>query len=154
MVLEIYNAKLSKRLERRKFVFDRGFLEYKKNQAAEKKRTPKERELVNSVRVYAQLQTSEDHDKFVEGLMKEMQLRDRIAELQEFRANGLTTLAAGQEYLREKSNRVSEGVIAYLWRCASELQRKGDALLTDKFVYFFVWPCTSRAFGISCLVRL
>lgn len=30
MVLEIYNAKLSKRLERRKFVFDRGFLEYKK----------------------------------------------------------------------------------------------------------------------------
>lgn len=30
MVLEIYNAKLSKRLERRKFVFERGFLEYKK----------------------------------------------------------------------------------------------------------------------------
>ena len=30
MVLEIYNNKLSKRLERRKFVFDRGFLEYKK----------------------------------------------------------------------------------------------------------------------------
>lgn len=107
MVLEIYNAKLSKRLERRKFVFDRGFLEYKKNQAAEKKRSPKERELINSMRVFAQLQTPEDYDKFIEGLLKEMHLRERIAELQEFRANGLTTLAAGQEYLRDKTNRTS-----------------------------------------------
>ncbi|KAG0380458.1 Transcriptional adapter ada2 [Mortierella sp. AD032] len=107
MVLEIYNAKLSKRLERRKFVFDRGFLEYKKNQAAEKKRSPKERELINSMRVFAQLQTPEDYDKFIEGLLKEMHLRERIAELQEFRANGLTTLAAGQDYLRDKTNRTS-----------------------------------------------
>jgi hypothetical protein len=30
MVLEIYNNKLNKRLERRKFVFERGFLEFKK----------------------------------------------------------------------------------------------------------------------------
>ncbi|KAF9547166.1 Transcriptional adapter ada2 [Mortierella hygrophila] len=107
MVLEIYNAKLSKRLERRKFVFDRGFLEYKKNQAVEKKRSPKERELINSMRVFAQLQTPEDYDKFIEGLLKEMHLRERIAELQELRANGLTTLATGQEYLRDKSNRTS-----------------------------------------------
>ncbi|KAI1315554.1 Transcriptional adapter ada2 [Mortierella claussenii] len=107
MVLEIYNAKLSKRLERRKFVFDRGFLEYKKNQSTEKRRSPKERELLNSVRVYAQLQTPEDYDKFVDGLLKEMHLRERIAELQEFRANGQTTLAGGQEYLREKANRQS-----------------------------------------------
>ncbi|KAG0362575.1 hypothetical protein BC939DRAFT_464866 [Gamsiella multidivaricata] len=107
MVLEIYNAKLNKRLERRKFVFERGFLEYKKNQAAEKKRTPKERELLNSVRVFAQLQTPEDYDKLVDGLLKEMHLRERIAELQEFRANGLTTPAAGQEYIREKANRSS-----------------------------------------------
>ncbi|KAF9141204.1 Transcriptional adapter ada2 [Mortierella sp. GBA39] len=107
MVLEIYNAKLSKRLERRKFVFDRGFLEYKKNQTVEKKRSPKERELINSMRVFAQLQTPEDYDKFIEGLLKEMHLRERIAELQELRANGLTTLATGQEYLRDKTNRTS-----------------------------------------------
>ncbi|KAF9975819.1 Transcriptional adapter ada2 [Actinomortierella ambigua] len=105
MVLEIYNAKLTKREERRRFILERGFLEYRKNQAMEKKRSPKERELVGSVRVYAQLQTKEDHDKFVEGLLKEMHLRDRIAELQEFRTNGLTTLAAGEEYLRDKANR-------------------------------------------------
>ncbi|KAF9434356.1 Transcriptional adapter ada2 [Entomortierella beljakovae] len=107
MVLEIYNAKLSKRLERRKFVFERGFLEYKKNQMLDKKRTPKEREVFNNHRVFAQLQTPEDYDKFIDGLLKEMQLKDRIAELQEFRANGLTTLAAGQDYIREKSNRSS-----------------------------------------------
>lgn len=58
------------------------------------------------MRVFAQLQTPEDYDKFIEGLLKEMHLRERIAELQEFRANGLTTLAAGQEYLRDKTNRV------------------------------------------------
>ncbi|KAF9284252.1 Transcriptional adapter ada2 [Mortierella alpina] len=107
MVLEIYNAKLSKRLERRKFVFDRGFLEYKKNQSQEKKRSPKERELVNSVRVFAQLQTPEDYEKFVDGLLKEMHLREQIAELQEYRANGLTKLEAGPEYLREKNSRMS-----------------------------------------------
>ncbi|KAG0282630.1 Transcriptional adapter ada2 [Linnemannia gamsii] len=107
MVLEIYNAKLSKRLERRKFVFDRGFLEYKKNQTAEKKRSSKERELINSMRVFAQLQTPEDYDKFIDGLLKEMHLRERIAELQEFRANGMTNLATGQEYLRDKTNRTS-----------------------------------------------
>ncbi|KAF9295762.1 Transcriptional adapter ada2 [Mortierella antarctica] len=107
MVLEIYNAKLSKRLERRKFVFERGFLEYKKNVALEKKRSAKEREIINSVRVFAQLQTKEDYDKFVEGLLKEMQLRERIAELQEFRTNGLTTMVAGEEYLRDKANRIS-----------------------------------------------
>ncbi|KAG0048462.1 Transcriptional adapter ada2 [Gryganskiella cystojenkinii] len=105
MVLEIYNTKLSKRLERRKFVFDRGFLEYKKNQTMEKKRSSKERDIINNVRVFAQLQTPEDHDKFVDGLMKEMHLREKIAELQEFRANGLTALTAGQDYLRDKTSR-------------------------------------------------
>lgn len=60
------------------------------------------------MRVFAQLQTKEDYDKFVEGLLKEMQLRERIAELQEFRTNGLTTMAAGEEYLRDKANRVSK----------------------------------------------
>ncbi|KAG0306029.1 Transcriptional adapter ada2 [Dissophora globulifera] len=105
MVLEIYNSKLNKRMERRKFVFERGFLDYKKNQSVEKKRSAKERDIINSVRVFAQIQTNDDYKKFVDGLLKEMHLRERIAELQEFRANGLTTLAAGQEYLREKASR-------------------------------------------------
>lgn len=30
MVLDIYNSKLDKRVERRKFIFERGLLEYKK----------------------------------------------------------------------------------------------------------------------------
>ncbi|KAG0004515.1 Transcriptional adapter ada2 [Modicella reniformis] len=82
MVLEIYNNKLNKRMERRKFVFDRGFLEYKKvritNQTADRKRTSKERDQHNGVRVFAQLQTREDYDKFVEGLMKETSPRHAI----------------------------------------------------------------------------
>ncbi|KAF9583553.1 Transcriptional adapter ada2, partial [Lunasporangiospora selenospora] len=105
MVLEIYNAKLAKRLERRKFVFERGFLEYKKNQAQEKKRNSREREILGSMRVFAQLQTQEDYDKFVGGLLKEMELREQIAQLQEFRANGLTTLAQGEDFIRDKANR-------------------------------------------------
>jgi len=72
----------------------------------EKKRSSRERDVINNVRVFAQLQTPEDHDKFVDGLLKEMQLRDKIAELQEFRENGLTALAAGQDYLRDKANKV------------------------------------------------
>ncbi|KAK3807816.1 MAG: hypothetical protein J3Q66DRAFT_318729 [Benniella sp.] len=107
IVLEIYNNKLNKRMERRKFVFERGFLEFKKNQIAERKRVGKEKEVFNNHRVFAQLQTREDFEKFLDGMMKENTLRDRIAELQELRANGLTSLSEEHDYLREKAARAN-----------------------------------------------
>ena len=62
--------------------------------------------MFNNHRVFAQLQTREDFEKFLDGMMKENTLRDRIAELQELRANGLTSLSEEHDYLREKAARV------------------------------------------------
>lgn len=101
-ILEIYNSKLIKRAERKNFIHERGMLEYRKNQAAERKRPREERDLYNKSKVFARMQTAEDYEIFVGGLINEMRLRKRIAELQEYRVNGITTLSAGAQY--EKDN--------------------------------------------------
>jgi len=51
-VLEIYNTKLDERMERKKFVLERGLLN-KKVVEAEKKRTKEEREIHHNMRVFA-----------------------------------------------------------------------------------------------------
>ncbi|RUS24695.1 hypothetical protein BC938DRAFT_473218 [Jimgerdemannia flammicorona] len=107
MVLDIYNSKLDKRAERRKLIFERGLLEYKKNLAADKKRTKDDRDLHARTRVFARLQTSADYEKFVKGLLDEQRLRDRIAQLQEWRSNGITTIKNGELYEKDKMNRAT-----------------------------------------------
>ncbi|KAL1915166.1 uncharacterized protein VTP21DRAFT_7647 [Calcarisporiella thermophila] len=106
-VLEIFNHKIDKRLERKRFIFDRGLLNYKKNVAEEKKRTKEERDLFNRLRPYSRVQTAGDFQKFVDGLLNEMKLREQITKLQEYRQNGITTLSAGTQYERDKAQRQS-----------------------------------------------
>ncbi|KAK9766378.1 Transcriptional adapter ada2, partial [Basidiobolus ranarum] len=106
-VFEIYNSKLDKRTERKKFIFQRGLLDYRKNLANERKRTKEERDLINKTKVFARLQTADDYEKFLAGLINEMALRKRIAELQEYRRNGITTLAEAEVYERDKAQRQS-----------------------------------------------
>ncbi|KAJ1889869.1 Transcriptional adapter ada2 [Kickxella alabastrina] len=107
IVLRIYNNKLDRRLYRKGFMFDRGFLEYRKNQAIEKKRSKEERDLLNKIKVFARMQTKEDFEAFSEGLLNELALRHRISQLQEWRRNGITTLDDGAQYEAEKSQRLS-----------------------------------------------
>jgi transcriptional adapter 2-alpha len=107
MVLDIYNSRLDKRIEKKRFILERGLLDYKKNQTADKKRTREERELYNRTRVFARLQTSEDYEMFVDGLLKEQRCRDRIVQLQEWRENGITTIKAGEQYERDKVQRTT-----------------------------------------------
>jgi hypothetical protein len=63
-ILEIYNSKLDARIERKKFILERGLLHSK-----EKKRTKEEREVYNNMRVFARFQTKEEHEEFVQGLI-------------------------------------------------------------------------------------
>ncbi|CEP19462.1 hypothetical protein [Parasitella parasitica] len=108
MVLDIYNSRLDRRMERKNLIFERRWLDFKRMQAIERKRQKEERDIYNKTRVFCRLQTEADYDMFVKGLVKEQQLRDRITTLQEWRQAGLTTIKQGEQYEREKQNRLAQ----------------------------------------------
>ncbi|KAJ2794321.1 Transcriptional adapter ada2 [Coemansia furcata] len=107
IVLRIYNGKLDRRLQRKRFIFERGLLEYRKHQVIEKKRTKDERDLLARIKVFARMQSREDYDTLATGLLNEHALRQRIAQLQEWRRNGITTLDDGVQFETERSQRPS-----------------------------------------------
>ncbi|KAJ2778616.1 Transcriptional adapter ada2 [Coemansia javaensis] len=106
-VLRIYNSRLDRRLQRKAFLCDRGLLEYRKNQAIEKRRPKDERDLLGRLKVFARMQTRDDFEAFSAGLLNEHRLRQRIAELQDWRRNGITALEDGAQYEVERSQRLS-----------------------------------------------
>jgi transcriptional adapter 2-alpha len=60
-------------------VLDRGILDIKRgSKANEKKKTKEEREISNSLKIFARFNTQEDHDKMVNSIIKERQLREVI----------------------------------------------------------------------------
>ncbi|KAJ1949137.1 Transcriptional adapter ada2 [Linderina pennispora] len=107
IVLAIYNSRLDRRVRYKNFIFDRGLLEYRKTQAAEKKRPKDERDILTKSKVFARMQTREDFNELSTGLLNEQTLRHRIAQLQEWRRNGITTLEDGSQYEVERSQRLS-----------------------------------------------
>ncbi|KAI5816993.1 hypothetical protein BZA77DRAFT_46825 [Pyronema omphalodes] len=104
-VMDIYNHKLTQRAQRKKVMFEHGLLEYRKNMAADKKRTKDERELLNKAKPFARIMNKKDYDDFTDGLLAEHNLRQAVAQLQEWRRNGIQTLEAGQKYEVEKVQR-------------------------------------------------
>ncbi|KAJ2799825.1 Transcriptional adapter ada2, partial [Coemansia helicoidea] len=68
-VLRIYNAKLDRRLYRKGFILDRGLLEYRKNQAIEKRRPKEERDQLARLRVFSRMQTRDDFEDFSAGVL-------------------------------------------------------------------------------------
>ncbi|EIW68866.1 hypothetical protein TREMEDRAFT_31549 [Tremella mesenterica DSM 1558] len=104
-LLNIYFSKLDKREEAKDFIFTRGLTEHKKIQAQERKRPKDERELVQRYKAFAKMQTSQDYELFIEGLLFEHLLRKRIAELQEYRRMGITTALEAEAYDSAKAAR-------------------------------------------------
>jgi transcriptional adapter 2-alpha len=116
-VLDIYNHNLTKRAEKKRVIFEHGFLEHKKKQQWEKRWNKEEREIVNKTKPLARLQNTADYDTLVEGLvcmssqaqhlmLAETKLRHKILELQEYRRNGCITMEQGAKYDRDKAARV------------------------------------------------
>jgi transcriptional adapter 2-alpha len=96
-VLEIYNSKLAQRLERKEFILSRGLLEKRTE-----KRTKSEREAYNNMRVFARFHSATEHEAFINGLINEQRLRKRIEQLQNYRMNGIRSLADAHEYEKRK----------------------------------------------------
>lgn len=102
-------------------------------QANEKKRPKEERDIAQRLRPLAKLQTAEDYEEFVEGIIctciwtvghqlfslsfptVESVLRKRITELQHYRRMGVTTPAEVDKYESDVMKRVRS--ILLLLRC-------------------------------------
>ncbi|KDQ55691.1 hypothetical protein JAAARDRAFT_48581 [Jaapia argillacea MUCL 33604] len=97
-LIEMYMQRVAKRHEAKAIMFDRGLLENKKMQAADKKRPKEERDIVNRLRPFAKLQTAQDYEEFVTDILYEHLLRKRIQELQLYRRLGLRTAADIEQY--------------------------------------------------------
>ncbi|KAJ0405198.1 hypothetical protein ATCC90586_008826 [Pythium insidiosum] len=120
-VIEIYNAKLDERERRKKFVIERGLLDYKKHQQSERRRPKDEREIIAQMRPFARFQSPKEHEEFVNGLITAMRLRKQILLLQEYRKNGVRTLAEAELYDAEKKKRETEQALQKQRESASYL---------------------------------
>ena len=98
-VIELYNARLDERIRRKKFVIERGLLDFKKIQKQERKKTKEEREIINAMKIFARFNTPEDHEKLVASLLKERLLREVIEQLKFFKAKGLTSLDQIEKFI-------------------------------------------------------
>ncbi|KAI0081988.1 hypothetical protein K474DRAFT_1021973 [Panus rudis PR-1116 ss-1] len=97
-MLQMYNQRVQKRIENKELMFERGLLNYKQMQAADKKRPREEKEVVVRLRPFAKLQTAEDFEYFVADILYEQILRKRIQELQHYRRMGLSNASDIQKY--------------------------------------------------------
>ena len=105
-VVDIYNARLTARTERKKILFEHNLLEYRKNTALEKKRTKEERDLLHKAKPFARMMNHDDFEELNKGLEYEHNLRLAISQLQEWRHMGITDLKNGEKYEQEKQQRL------------------------------------------------
>lgn len=103
-ILEIYDARLSARAERKRLMLKYKLLDYKKNMEQEKKkrRLKEEKEVHNKLKAYTRIMTPKNFSEFSEDLLTEFSLRNRIAQLQSWRNAGLTTIESGIKYEKDK----------------------------------------------------
>lgn len=104
-VIDMYNERLDRRLRRKHFMFERNLVDYRRNQAAERRRPKEERELLSRTKHFAQMQTALDYEDFLNGLCYEEALRKTAAQLQHYRKMGILTLDDASTYEREKAER-------------------------------------------------
>jgi transcriptional adapter 2-alpha len=104
-IMNIYNERLTARVERKKIIFEHNLLNYKANQVIDKKRTKEQRDLINRAKPFARMMTHADYEELTTGLEYEHDLRHAINTLQEWRSMQITDLKAGEKYEIEKLSR-------------------------------------------------
>lgn len=65
-------------------------------------KTKEEKEIYNVLKVFARFQTPEEHDKLVQNIVKERELRRRIEELLAYKRLGLKTFEDVEKFLLDK----------------------------------------------------
>jgi transcriptional adapter 2-alpha len=101
-LIDIYNNKLNERIKRKEFVITRKLLDLKEQMRLDKARTKDEKEIYNMMKVFSRFHSYEDHEKLVQGIIREKQIRQRIEELRELKKKGFRTLAEVEDELESK----------------------------------------------------
>lgn len=107
-VMEIYNCRLTQRVERKKVIFEHNLLDYRENTKVDKKRSKDERDILNKAKPFARMMNHKDFEEFNQGLIDELNLRQAIAQLQEWRNLGIGDLRSGEKYEQEKAARLQK----------------------------------------------
>ncbi|EMC93496.1 hypothetical protein BAUCODRAFT_37183 [Baudoinia panamericana UAMH 10762] len=105
VVMNIYNDRLTMRTDRKRVIFNHKLLDYRTNMAIDKKRTKEQREQYHKLKPFARIMSHPDFVQLAEDLEKEQNLRQAIAQLQEWRRMKVCTLNAGEKYEGEKASR-------------------------------------------------
>ncbi|KAK9861341.1 hypothetical protein WJX84_008443 [Apatococcus fuscideae] len=111
-LIHVYNERLTRREEARKFVIERNILNMRRQQALERKQAPSERQLHAKLRPLARYQEPEDHARLVDGMVVEHHLRSRISELKALREAGVRTFAEAETREAESRHREAEAAAA------------------------------------------
>lgn len=109
-VMEIYNCRLTQRVERKKVIFEHDLLDYRENTKLEKRRNKEEKEILQKAKPFARIMNHKDFEDFNQGLVDELNLRQAIAQLQEWRSVGIGDLRSGEKYESEKAQRVQKSI--------------------------------------------
>lgn len=105
-VLDIYNSRLTIRNERKRLLLENNLLDYRRLQSIDKKRSKEAKDLYNKIKAFARVMKPQDFEEFSKDILQELNCRTKIAQLQEWRSNGITTIEAGHKYERDKHARL------------------------------------------------
>jgi len=107
VVMDIYNSRLTARADRKKVIFEHILLDYRKQQQIEKKKTKEELALANKAKPFARMMNHQDFEAFTSSLEFEHNLRQAIAQLQDWRKMRIGDLKTGEKYEHEKQARAA-----------------------------------------------
>jgi transcriptional adapter 2-alpha len=126
-VFDIYNSRLTARMERKRIIFEHSLLDYKKNNLIDKKRTKEERDLLNKAKPFASMMNHDDFEVFTRDLALEHNLRIAIHQLQEWKTMGITDLKHGEKYETDKQARAQRAQPQGAFdRLASSMPKKSN----------------------------
>lgn len=77
-VIDIYNARLTERERRRRFVMDRKLINVRKQQALDRRRGPADRETYARLKAIARYLPQQEFEVLSDGAVTEARLRTRI----------------------------------------------------------------------------
>ncbi|CAG9974069.1 unnamed protein product [Clonostachys byssicola] len=109
-VMEIYNCRLTQRVERKKVIFEHNLLDYRENIKLEKKRSKEEKDLLQKAKPFARIMNHKEFEEFSLGLLDELNLRQAITQLQEWRSLKIGDLRGGEKYEADKAARIQKSI--------------------------------------------
>lgn len=109
-VMDIYNCRLTQRVDRKKVIFEHNLLDYRENTRIEKKRSKEEKDLLQKAKPFARMMNRTDFEGLNQGLLDELNLRQAISQLQDWRSLKISNLKEGEKYEADKTTRLQKAI--------------------------------------------